>query len=36
MEKNKKDKKFGDVIKKIIKSREWMRNSVTKGKRIGN
>ena len=36
MAKNKKDKKFGAVIKKIIKSREWMRNSVTKGKRIGN
>jgi hypothetical protein len=36
MEKNKKDKKFGDVIKKIIKSREWMKNNITKGRRIGN
>lgn len=36
MEKNKKDKKFEDVIKKIIKSREWMKNSITKRKRIGN
>ncbi len=37
MVEDKKDKKFYDVIKKIIRSREWMKkiNSV-RGKRIGN
>lgn len=37
MAKDKKNKNFEDVIKKIIRSREWMKkiNSV-RGKRIGN
>jgi hypothetical protein len=37
MAKDKKDKKFKDVIKKIIRSREWMKKiDSVRGRRIGN